>query len=145
MGQELRSSRQQYRVDSNRVTLEQVMKEIKQRTICVTWDEDPDRPVSLAPTMEPYVSLCAGGVKIEGEKYPALFTTEEAAIRSYALTLSDQVVRGSGVLYWRSEPEVIDTNDVESKCGNNGYRFTVYSQLLFSNKTVVKKAKGFYR
>lgn len=115
------------------MTLDDVMREIKQNTTVVMWDNDPDRPSNLAPTGEEYLSLCSGGFKPEGVVVPCMCVNKDIAIGTWRAALFEYARVTPGILYWRTEPELCEEDELDET-----HRFYVYSRLLISNKIVVR-------
>lgn len=63
---------------------------------------------AYAPGGECFISLCAGGVKKQGEVFPCWYASEELAKVAYAKTLQEYKVQFSplSVLCWRTPPEI---------------------------------------
>ena len=61
---------------------------------------------SRAPNGEHYIAVASGGIKGEGEKFPAYYATEVLAAEAW-LTAAWKYAeeRGGKTLYWRTRPE----------------------------------------
>lgn len=92
------------------------------------------------PTGERYVTVCSGGVKLEGDPVPALCATEELAIKLFKDALREYVQsrlseKPNGTLYWRKPPEV---STVHLKAENLSYKeqgyvvYFVYCRVVIS-------------
>lgn len=91
----------------------------------------------LAPNGEPYVSLCNGGIKPEGEPMPCWADTPDDAITGWldaATTYATERGRRGGVLYWREKPE-LEAGRIR---GQKRVRYAVYSRLLVSTHNMME-------
>ena len=109
---------------------------------------------SRAPNGEQYVSLCSGGIKKEGDQYPAYYASEEIAAEEWlksAWQYADK--RGGKTLYWRRRPEftsreyiAIDQaammNDPELRQSMQITVGQVYSRLLVTKASAEVKHKS---
>lgn len=91
-------------------------------------------------TGEPYVTMTNGGIKLEGEMYPAFAWSRATALRAYLAWCEDYaadqqragampapVVPPARSLYWRCYPTILEYDDGT---------WTVYSRLLISDKPI---------
>lgn len=88
----------------------------------------------LAPTGEPYVAICSGGIKPEGKPLKS-FPAKEDAINSWIDSVFDYMRgKSDATLYWRERPQ-IDWNGKSlyliNYIPNEGY--AVYSRFLISS------------
>lgn len=83
---------------------------------------------ALSVTGESYVTLVVGGVKTEGDKFPALINTKSEAITAYLNSVRIYARGRKGVLYWRHSPELHEENG----------KFTIYSRLLISERSPIQ-------
>lgn len=130
------------------MTLDELMREIRQKITCVAWDVNSDWPAHLAPTGDPYVALCSGGVKGKGDQFPCLCASKDIAINVYRITLFDYVSSRPGILYWRVEPEIIGPHTFSDEATGHqmfeatGHQmFYVYSRLAISDRPIIKSAQ----
>ena len=62
-------------------------------------------PFSLAPTGEKFITMCSGGEKQEGEKFPDAYLTQELAVEAWLKCVSNMgSLIEKPVVYWREEP-----------------------------------------
>jgi hypothetical protein len=119
------------------MTLDQALREITQKITCVAFHNDPEiiaaGKAGLAPTGEPFLSLCSGGFKEEGKFCPCLCLDAETAIRSWRLALFEYAAQKPGILYWRHEPELVEEE------GDGSHKFWVYSRLLISDRPALRQ------
>jgi hypothetical protein len=108
----------------------------------------------IAPTGEPYVVICSGGMKEEGQHTPALCSSAELAVKlwfeaamEYARSIA---VLGRYTLYWRIVPElnnysILPATSAEwSKEQRDAMISTVwmvYSRLLISAQPCIATEK----
>ena len=107
---------------------------------------------ATAPTGEPYVSLVSGGIKAEGERLPAYFSTPERAIVAWYDSALRYAQHGN-VLYWRELPSLesqqyapVDADgefakDTDLRKMMTITVYTVYSRLLVSDKPIIQPAR----
>lgn len=111
---------------------------------------------ALAPTGEPYVAVCSGGIKPEAELTPAVGLTEESALKLLIAAWNEYADGKSGTLYWRILPEIgslayfgegvfaadaVGRTDQERKDFYRHVFWKAYSRLLISNKPVIQQAR----
>lgn len=61
----------------------------------------------FSPTGEEYVEVCIGGVKLEGERAPAVATTAQWAVKLWFSAVQEYARSRAGTdLYWRIYPEI---------------------------------------
>ena len=68
---------------------------------------------SRAPNGAPYVAICGGGVKEEGDPFPVKFASEELAAEWWLCAALDFTRTKFHTLFWRQEP-VIDFEDADT-------------------------------
>ena len=90
-----------------------------------------------APTGEPYIAFCSGGVKAEGAQAPCLCATKDVAVATWRLALLDYEAKNPGILYWREMPELIEVGKDE----DGDVLYAVYSRLLISKKSPIRSAR----
>lgn len=86
------------------------------------------------PTGEPYVVICCGGIKEEGQRVPVICSTEELAIKYFKQSLKEYVEsKPTGTLYWRWLPELHTREDG---------RYYAYCRLAISDKPMIEAASA---
>ena len=120
------------------MTLDELMREIRQKITCVAWDVNSDWPAHLAPTGEPYVALCSGGIKGDGDQWPCGCASPDIALNVYRITLFDYVATRPGILYWRIQPEIEEWVTL-GEIDHTWYAF--YSRLAISDRPIIKSAQ----
>jgi hypothetical protein len=91
-------------------------------------------PSYRSQTGETYTIIVSGGVKDEGQAFPALCATEEIAVRLWLEAMNAYLEGKEGTLYWRERPQLASDEDQFSG------RYVVYSRLLVSDKPVLVDA-----
>ena len=61
-------------------------------------------PPDDAPEGTTFVVITSGGVKAEGETYPALCNSEETAVRLWLKAIHAEFPYLAGTLYWKEKP-----------------------------------------
>ena len=85
-----------------------------------------------AATGEPYVVIVSGGVKEEGCPVVCWCSSEDHAIRLWRDAINEYAKEKSGVLYWRTPPQ-LDRRKIA-----RDYFYVVYSRLLISDKPQIQ-------
>ena len=85
-----------------------------------------------APTGEPYVTLCSGGIKEEGAVVPMMCGCASEAYLEWIAAFAEYGRGKSGRLFWRQKP-FLDTDTQEKWC-------LVRARLLISNKEPIEAA-----
>lgn len=80
-------------------------------------------PTIRCETGDPYVCICSGGLKLEGERI-VRFPTFTEATDSWLNALEEYKRGKTGILYWRTRPE----HD------QNAEGWAIYSRLVISDK-----------
>ena len=124
------------------MTLDEALRDITKRITCVEWDADENRDAHIAPTGEPYIELCSGGVKNEGDdRAPCLCARKEIAVSSWRLALLDYEAKKPGILYWRVMPEMDEVVISGRKDVPDTTYYFVYSRLLISTRSVIRSVR----
>ena len=85
-----------------------------------------------AATGEPYVVIVSGGIKEEGCPVVCLCSSEAHAIRLWRDAVNEYAKEKSGVLYWRTPPQL------ERRKIARDFFYVVYSRLLISDKPQIQ-------
>lgn len=126
------------------MTIAEALRDITQGITCVDWDADDNREAWKAPTGEPYLELCSGGFKSEGDCAPCLCLNKAVAVSTWRAALLEYEAKLPGVLYWRIKPELESVKIRTDRSGTGDDEETwwfVYSRLLISNKSVIRTVK----
>lgn len=108
--------------------------------------------MNRAPNGESYITLTSGGVKLEGDRMPGWFATEELAAEAWltqAWRYADRIIEPGVVgspLYWRERPELLTgefvaidqaamMNDPRVRSEITLRLFAVYSRLVVSKNS----------
>jgi hypothetical protein len=83
---------------------------------------------SRTPYGERYVVITNGGIKAEGDPFPALCTTEEAAIQGW-LAEATSYAEGRKMLHWRERPSLEWWSAPCRRCGVYSRVCVIYSRL----------------
>jgi hypothetical protein len=108
---------------------------------------------SHAPTGEPYVTVCAGAIKAEGELSPCMCSSPELAIKLWLQTAREYAPPSDRkTLYWRELP-VLDEGymlrvapdgsselDASLRRASTIKVYAVYSRFLVSDKPQIQPA-----
>lgn len=125
--------------------VESLVQEIAGRFKCVTHEFSNNGPNWIAPTGDPYIALCSGGVKEEGKTFPCLCQTSDDAIRLWRLVFREYAEGKTGVVYWREFPQVdaVDFSFYYDKLTEKEKRtwadlpaWSVYARLVISDKPI---------
>lgn len=81
--------------------------------VLATYPSKNGDPSYKCQTGEPYVSMCSGGIRPEGERWPALYPTAEAAVKAWVQSVQDYCKGRPGAFYWREYPSMIHAEMVD--------------------------------
>jgi len=101
----------------------------------VNFQSGQERP-DAAPNGEKYRTVCPGGIRSEGEPFPALCISENVAAVLW-LQAAAQLAGKSKTLYWRTPPELQSFQMTEADARQTqrvvANRYVIYSRMAFGD------------
>lgn len=94
---------------------------------------DLDNPARVTWDGTPYVTITSGGLKEEGDPYPAWFSTEEQATSRWFEEIMDYYDQNGGgkKIRWRNYPEIVRRIIPSGFDFSVGYLYCVRSRVAF--------------